>query len=393
MGEHPRLLICNCEKSMAVDGAAIGAALGVGDQPVYSNLCRRELSVFEKTAGDASGCVVACTQEAPLFCEVIDEGGLTTDARFVNIRERAGWSEEGDNAAPKMAALVKEAMHAMEPPRLKAIQSDGLCLVYGAGQEALEAAIMLSPRLSVTLILSDASDVVLPQVLDFAIHQGKLKSVSGALGGFDVLVDNYAPLVPSSRGVPSFVMAKDGAKSRCSLILDMSKDAPLVTAHDKRDGYCRVDPADPAAVMRALFDLSDMVGSFEKPIYVDYNAGICAHARNQKTGCSKCLDVCPAGAILPDGDLVAIDPLVCGGCGSCHAVCPTGAISYTYPKRQDIVARLFTLSETYRAAGGEKPVLLVHDETFGTPLINAMARYGRGLPHNVIPFSVHAPTV
>ena len=37
--------------------------------------------------------------------------------------------------------------------------------------------------------------------------------------------------------------------------------------------------------------------------------------------------------------------------------------------------------------------LLVHDDTFGQPLIDALARFGKGLPANVIPFSVHSPTV
>lgn len=393
MGDMPRVLICNCEKTMSLDGKAIGEAIGVGELKVHTNLCRRDLSAFEKGAEGEGQLIVACTQEAPLFSEVIDESGLAAEARYVNIRERAGWCEDSSSANAKIAALIAEAMLDSKPARLRAIKSDGLCLVYGKGQEALEAAKLLSPRLSITLILSDASDVVLPQMLDFAIYQGTLKNVSGALGGFDITVDNYAPLLPSSRMEPSFLMAKNDAKSRCSLILDMSGNPPMVSGHHKRDGYVHVDGRDPAAVMRAIFDLSDMVGEFEKPIYVDYDANICAHSRNQKTGCSKCLDVCPAGAIADDGDHIAIDPLICGGCGSCHAVCPTGAISYNYPNRQDIIQRLFTLSENYHKAGGKTAALLVHDEGYGSPLIDAVARFGRGLPGHVIPFATHSTTV
>ena len=56
----------------------------------------------------------------------------------------------------------------------------------------------------------------------------------------------------------------------------------------------------PAAVQRALFDLADMVGEFEKPRYVDFTGELCAHSRSRKTGCSKCLDVCPTSAIRPE---------------------------------------------------------------------------------------------
>jgi ferredoxin len=135
-----------------------------------------------------------------------------------------------------------------------------------------------------------------------------------------------------------------------------------------------------------------MAGEFEKPIYVDYNEGICAHARSKITGCTKCLDVCPAGAIAEAGDYVLIDAGICGGCGSCHAVCPTGAIAYRYPQREDTIGKAQAMLRAYAEAGGQKPVLLFHDETFGLDLVAAMARFGRGLPANMLPLSMHAVT-
>ena len=135
-----------------------------------------------------------------------------------------------------------------------------------------------------------------------------------------------------------------------------------------------------------------MVGEFEKPRYVDFKADLCAHSRSQKTGCTRCLDVCPASAIQPAGDVVAIDPFLCGGCGGCNSVCPTGAVAYAYPPTTAVLERLRTLLGTYKRAGGEAPVLLVHDEAHGFGLIGAMARGGRGLPARVIPFAVNEVT-
>jgi ferredoxin len=46
----------------------------------------------------------------------------------------------------------------------------------------------------------------------------------------------------------------------------------------------------------------------------------------------------------------------------------------------------------YREAGGEQAVVLVHDEPHGAPLIDALARFGNGLPAHVLPFAVNEIT-
>src|SRR5690606_15981339 len=125
-------------------------------------------------------------------------------------------------------------------------------------------------------------------------------------------------------------------------------------AAEKRDGYLRADPGDPAAVQRALFDIADLVGDFDKPRYVKFRAELCAHSRSRKTGCTRCLDVCPTGAIASAGDVVEIDPLVCAGCGSCASVCPTGAATYQFPATESVFERLRTLLGAYGDAGGER---------------------------------------
>ena len=66
-------------------------------------------------------------------------------------------------------------------------------------------------------------------------------------------------------------------------------------------------------------------------------------------------------------------------------MCPTGAASYAMPSADALMRKLRTLLTTYREAGGTKPVLLFHDDAHGTPLIDALARYGDGLPANALP--------
>lgn len=387
----PRVMLCNCEKTMRLDPARI-AGIDAGT-PIHTQLCRAQLDAFEKALATGEPLLVGCTQEAPLFEDVAEERGAEQSLSFFNIRERAGWCDTGTDPHPKISALLAEALLPSDPAALRSIESDGVCLVYGAGQQALDAALALDGRLSVSLLLSDASDILLPGVLPVPVHLGRIRSVGGSLGNFSVTVDGYAQMLPSSRDTPAFSLARDGAKAGCSLILDLSGGTPLVTGPDKRDGYCRVDPKDPAAVARALFDMADMVGTFEKPQYVTYDASICAHGRSGKTGCSNCLDACPAGAITSAGNEIVVDAGICGGCGSCAAHCPTGAVSYQYPNRAAHVRRLQALLGTYREAGGRDPVLLVHDGDHGQDLINALARFGKGLPGNVLPVNVHAVTL
>jgi ferredoxin len=388
-----RLLVCNCEVSMALDGKALARACGqdIGGR-VHTQLCRAQLASFKEAIAGAEPVIVGCTQEAPLFEETRAEFGPDTPVAYVNIRERAGWAEEGPKALPKIAALLAEAALDIPPTSTVTLKSDGECLVYGRDEAAIEAARQLASRLSVTVMLARPEEVIPPRLVDVPIFRGTIRSASGHLGAFELEVDEFAPTMVSSRQALAFERARDGVRTRFDLILDLAGGTPLFPASEKRDGYLRPDLGNPAAVQRALFDLTDLIGEFEKPRYVQFEADLCAHSRSGRIGCTRCLEVCPAAAIQPAGDVVAIDSYLCGGCGACHSVCPTGAAGYAYPPASAVLERLRTLLMSFRQSGGEHPALLIHDETHGGELISLMARFGRGLPANLIPFALNEVT-
>ena len=60
--------------------------------------------------------------------------------------------------------------------------------------------------------------------------------------------------------------------------------------------------------------------------------------------------------------------------------------------RRHPVADLRAMLLAYHEAGGTHPVLLLHDSQHGTPLIDALARHGDGLPANVLPLAVNELT-
>jgi ferredoxin len=233
--------------------------------------------------------------------------------------------------------------------------SAGVVLIYGRDETAIEAGRSLADKLDVTVLLS-RPDAVLPhRVWDFPVMQGTIRNAAGHLGAFTLTIDDFAAPAPSSRAALRFGPSRDGAVSQCDLVLDLSGGLPLFPAHELRDGYLRADPRDRAAVALATARAGDLIGDFDKPRFVDYAEHLCAHSRSKITGCTRCLEVCPTGAISPAGNHVAIDAHICAGCGSCSAVCPTGAATYALPSPEALLRRLRTAVLTYADAGGRTP--------------------------------------
>ncbi|MBO0718229.1 MAG: 4Fe-4S binding protein, partial [Rhizobiales bacterium] len=231
-----------------------------------------------------------------------------------------------------------------------------------------------------------------PSTTEFPLRKGTIIRASGHLGAFKLRVDNYAAPAPSSRDRLNFAASRDDVELQCDVLIDLSGNAPLFSSPDLRDGYLRADPRDAAAVLRTVLKARDLSGTFEKPRYITFTEHLCAHSRSNIVGCRRCLDLCPTGAITPNGDHVAIDAQICAGCGQCAAACPTGAAGYALPPADAHLRKLRVLLAAFLDSGGVQPALLFHDADHGRPLIEALARYGDGLPANVLPVEVNEIT-
>src|SRR6185437_16198216 len=385
------ILVCSCEDTMPQAAAAVRRACPGAKVSEGRQFCRTELERFRTAAQGGGPLIVSCTQEAPLFTEAAAELGVPTPA-FANIRETAGWSSDAHNALPKMAALLAAAAEPTPATPVVALKSDGVALLYGKDDHVIEAARLLKEHLDITVLLTPGGDATPLRVTEFPVVRGTIRNAHGAMGGFVVTVDSYAAPQPSSRDELIFGDARDGAVSHCDLILDLSGGAPLFPAADLRDGYLRADPGDAAAVLRLVLKARDLTGEFEKPRYIAFHEELCAHSRSGIVDCHRCLDLCPTGSIAPAGNHVAIDAAICAGCGQCAAACPTGAAAYALPPADALLRRLRTLLAAYAQAGGRDPVVLFHDGEHGSDLIDALARFGDGLPANVLPVAVNEIT-
>lgn len=299
---------------------------------------------------------------------------------------------DGARDDPRAAAMRAAARETRPEVPLVRLDSRGVVLVYGRDEATVQAAAHLADRLDVTVLIKSPATLPPLPATEFPVAKGVIRTARGYLGAFELTVDDFALQAPSPSGAVVFGPARDGAVSRCDIVLDLSGGAPLFAAAALRDGYLRADPGSARALEGVVAQARELVGSFDKPQYISFTEHLCAHSRSRTVGCRRCLDLCPAGAIVPAGDHVRVDPYVCAGCGQCAAACPTGAAAYTVPPSQALVRQLRSLLLGYRDAGGAQPVVLVHDESHGSPLLDALAASPAGVPGNVLPLCVNEVT-
>ena len=211
-----RLILCDCSGSQSLDPAGIEAATGLACSKVHSALCTTQVEAAA-TALAESDAIFCCGQEGRFFTELAAEIGVDAPL-FLDLRDRAGWSREGQNASqtlPKMSALVAEAQLTTPPAKSLDITSEGLCLILGPEDVALAAAEKLQEILGVTVLLSGTEAPPLSRGFD-AI-QGRLRSARGALGHFAVTVDALQQADTAGRAL-RWTTPQDGGRSACDIL-------------------------------------------------------------------------------------------------------------------------------------------------------------------------------
>ena len=420
---------------MPLDPGTLGAALNE-KLTLHSTLCRREAGAFLAALKSGDDVVVACTQEKRLFGELADQaGGSVAPIRFVNIREAGGWSRDAAQANPKMAALLAMA-HLPDPEPVATVtyKSAGRLLIIGELGAAERAAELLGDDLDITFFTQGAGDMGAMQERRYPVLGGQIQSLVGWLGAFELIWSRNNPIdldlctrcnaclaacpeeaigldyqidlnlcqshracvsVCKVAGAIDFKRTPETLSDTFDLVLDL-RATPAFTQHALPQGYLRWDGRD----LKPLNRLRSLVGEFEKPKFFVYKQKLCAHSRNEKTGCTACIDVCSASAISSDRSRqqIKVNPNLCVGCGTCSTVCPTGAMTFAYPRASEQGVKLKTLLGTYARSGGHNAALLFHSQEGGTRLLGDLGRAAQlerntpggtqGVPARVVPVSL-----
>src|SRR4051812_26630830 len=193
--EGKTLKVCSCNRTVAVDAAALAKGLKSGAPlVVHEQLCRKDAAAFQAALGAGEDVIVACTQEAALFGELAEQAGARTNLKFVNVREQGGWGANAEQATPKLAALIAmAALPEPEPTPAVEFKSAGDVLIIGPAEAALDWAERLAGQLAVSVLISGRAGE-LPLERKYPVWSGRVTKLAGWLGAFDVSWQQENPI-------------------------------------------------------------------------------------------------------------------------------------------------------------------------------------------------------
>jgi ferredoxin len=268
---------------------------------------------------------------------------------------------------------------AVQTTSLVAYESRGHCLVISELEAGLELIAKLNVKAATLLVNKPGAGTVDKQATEDGVKviTANVLLLNGHLGAFDCAVGPADD--PGSLAKLAGVSLLGGFDT----VLDMSAE-PLLSHEVLPFGYY-APHNDPAALERALAEIPELEGEFEKPKYFAYDSSICAHSRSGITACSNCIDVCGTGAIKSDGEGISVEPYLCQGCGSCSSSCPSGAITYAYPRPADAMTQLAGLLADHYAKHRTHALVFLHDAEHGAEHV---AGFSAQLDASVLPVAV-----
>jgi ferredoxin len=418
--------LCGCNGTLAWDPKTIQRALGLDAAPLlYQRLWRDEIHRFMDglSRGATDRLLVACCGPAALFREAAGAAGVDPSrVEVLNAREPC-FLVHGDRRAAnaKAARLLRAAMRASETSRprpVMPVQVGPTVLIVTDSRRGLDLARRLGDAARPALLLDERSaafDGERLHPLPWKVTWGRLARIGGSVGAFRATIEREQPIdlgacIHCMRCVPVCHTSAISAGlrlrldrcDRCGDCLRACQDVGAIripradreTVAADQVVVLGTDGAVPTPSRTGLHVLRDpagadidalawkvlgLIGDFQKPQYVAYDATSCAGGAAGREACGRCLPACPYGAIerLDANPLrVRVDQAACEGCGACISACPTSSLTFSDPSGPELHERLRALLEPVAGGPPDPPVIAFHCPEKGAAALEDAARAG-----------------
>ena len=311
-----------------------------------------------------------------------------TNSDISAVDEFLAFSLPSDSAAQlaRRDAIAKAMDSRQSTTAVVGYRATGLVLIVGPEPYALSVAEQLVGKVTLAILATEGNNLsagsekpvftreIGGQII--LVAAADLMDIGGYLGAFEVTVDVNG----ESQNLAGLMNL---TSQTFDVILDLGRK-PAITLELPPPGYFAVS-ANRENMPKVLEEIAGLNGEFEKPQYVHYDPDICAHGERGITGCTRCIDTCPAGAVISIGERVEVDVHRCHGMGSCSAVCPTGALTYAYPSLGDTMNGLRQALTAWRISGMPAPCILLYDSDSGAEYLRTVCA---DFPDGVLPWRV-----
>ena len=311
-----------------------------------------------------------------------------TNSDISAVDEFLAFSLPSDSAAQlaRRDAIAKAMDSRQSTTAVVGYRATGLVLIVGPEPYALSVAEQLVGKVTLAILATEGNNLsagsekpvftreIGGQII--LVAAADLMDIGGYLGAFEVTVDVNG----ESQNLAGLMNL---TSQTFDVILDLGRK-PATTLELPPPGYFAVS-ANRENMPKVLEEIAGLNGEFEKPQYVHYDPDICADGERGITGCTRCIDTCPAGAVISIGERVEVDVHRCHGMGSCRAVCPTGALTYAYPSLGDPMNGLRQALTAWRISGMPGPCILLYDSDSGAEYLRTVCA---DFPDGVLPWRV-----
>lgn len=378
-----KALFCTCNATVPLDEKNLRNTRANGTEVfIFDALCKNALEALPALDPGPDGVFIGCAREKDLFGKAIAKAGLSEENLIVwDLSEfiRDLPAHEAAHRALAYAEAARELFAKRQTTPTRIVSVGPMIVLSGPGTAEVSRSLS---RLVDTLWIGDPA---FAKGIKYIC--GKIIAARGSIGAFEIEVETGSP-VDHSRCVdcgacvtacPHNAIGKDfridfdrcdscrACENACEGIGAFSLDRKSIKIKTDQIIWSEGSaipipgiylPQTSEALLRASMEaLSTAIeGKVEATHSIVLDSAACVHFHAGKTGCTRCIDICPNNAIFPKGKSLSIGHELCSGCGQCVAACPTGAID-SLPWSYNAVGASLALFAS--AIGDKAPLALI----------------------------------